>query len=565
MFGTLGFKSSQANAIIDPSSIFGANLVAWYRGDSLVNTSGSVGTWNDKTANGNNLTATGTAQPTYNSSSANFNNQPTASFNGTSNVLTKGGMSGGGTGSTYYVFTVFKITAGTALSEIINIASVTANRTTLYMQTNSATEPGSLFTEYGTTLGASGSMNWSATDCSASVLAVGGAGTIQTYLNEDNLDNLNVGVSSATNPTWANSELFVGGSGVGGVNFINGEIAEIVVVNITPATKQTNQLYKYAQNRYNVDPAITATSITNVSTSGGTARINGTGFNISTTVSNTVLGSLTVKYISSTIIEVTIPAASAGLYDVTITNTNTGLTYTKNSFINVVSSATFDPMVILGTTCVGWYMANQITSGASGASAITDQSLLGNTLSQSTAVDQPTLNATDAAFNNQATLSFNGTSQYLATTAFNMDTTSISAIFMFAVGECTSSSGEQTFGSYNSQQTFLELSSGTPRCGRGGNVALYGSTQTNVAKNFSGWIIVGSPGTVAVSVDNTSTVTASGTIIAPILNSAMAMGAETSPADYLTGKMACYIVCNAVPTSTQRANLQTWANGRFGT
>src|ERR1700678_2633491 len=101
-FGLFSGFARQGTAIIDPSSIFSTSLVAWYRGDSLVNSSGKVATWTDKSGNGNNLTqSTGGDQPTYNSSSATFNGYPTASFNGTSDWMYQSGLAGG-SGNIFY-------------------------------------------------------------------------------------------------------------------------------------------------------------------------------------------------------------------------------------------------------------------------------------------------------------------------------------------------------------------------------------------------------------------------------------------------------------------------------
>jgi hypothetical protein len=722
-FGLFSGFSNQGTAIIDPSSIFESNLVAWYRGDSLVNSSGKVATWTDKSGNGNNLTqSTGGDQPTYNSSSATFNSYPSATFNGTTSLMSSGVIVGGGAGSIWYAFVVMKATSQTGNVVAIILSFTDAASTDFYLKLNGTTnaEPGSLFLSYSSTgggsqNGAAGTMNWGfpAASLSWSGLVVGGS-TPQTYLNEDNLDNLNVGLTGATSPNWTGVLINLGG--LNAANYTQMEVAEVVICDVQPTSKQNTQLFRYAQNRYNVDPALSTTAITNVSTAGGTARISGTGFNSTTTVSNTTLGNLTVKYVNADVIEITIPAATAGSYDISITNTNTGLTYTRNSFIQVQSSATYDPMVIMGIECIGWWQANNVTTSSGSVSAIADQSLLSNTLSSvpitgstaaltfssptvtltggsgfastmtgakitisnsttgandgtftltyisatsvswtnaSGAADasnavhwslntQPTYNTTDSAFSNQPTMSFDGFVQYLQAT-INTDIAAISQLFVLVVGECTVSSSTPTyFCTYNATQFFLAMRSGEPFAGRGGNQVGYGPSELNVATNFTGWTAVGagSPNTgtaasltfssptvtltggsgftsgmtgqtititnsttsandgtfiftyissssvswtnasgaadssgavhwtiglAGVSVDNTSTQTANVDIVAQTTNQLFALGAMTGGSDFITGKIAACVFCNAVPTSTQMSNLQTWAHGLFGT
>jgi hypothetical protein len=556
-----GFTNSQAYAITDPSSIFASNLVAWYRGDSLVNSSGVVGTWTDKTINGNNLTATGSARPTYVSSSSNFNGYPTASFNGTSNVLTNSSLNGGGAGDITYMFLVIRLVTSANPCYVCNLGPGGNQLTILGINTN--TTPSNFFVIYNSSgHPITATMSWANLACSVSVLSVGGSGTVNLYLNEDNLDNLNGSISTSSNPTWGSATLVVGASNASN-SYVDGEIAEVVICNVQPTTKQTNQLYKYAQNRYNVDPPITTSAITNVSTAGGTARISGSGFNSTSAASNSVLGSLTTKYVNAGVIEITVPATTAGLYDITIANSNTGLTYTRNSFINVVSSASYDPMAILGTSCIMWAQANQVTSSAGSVSAMADQSLLGNILTQPTGADQPTLNTSDSSFNNQPSLSFNGSSEYMTVPVLIWDVSAVTDWFCLAVCVNTASVSEAVVVSYNQTQALLYFGSGVPTVtGRGGGSATWSSSELNLPKNISAWDVVGT--SFAITVDNATPVTGT-SVLAPQIGANLAIGAQTNALNYFTGKIACVIFCNAALTSTQMSNLQIWANNLFGT
>ena len=73
---------------------------------------------------------------------------------------------------------------------------------------------------------------------------------------------------------------------------------------------------------------------------------------------------------------------------------------------------------------VAWYRADKGTTIATGVSAWADQSGVGDAnrnLTQATGAKQPTLNASDATYNHQATLSFaSAASQYLASGTFSV-------------------------------------------------------------------------------------------------------------------------------------------------
>jgi hypothetical protein len=72
----------------DPSTIFGANLVAWYKSDAGTSTTtdgNPISQWDDQSGNSHNLTATGTAEPLY--KTAIRNGMPVVRFDGVNDKM----------------------------------------------------------------------------------------------------------------------------------------------------------------------------------------------------------------------------------------------------------------------------------------------------------------------------------------------------------------------------------------------------------------------------------------------------------------------------------------------
>jgi len=154
--------------------------------------------------------------------------------------------------------------------------------------------------------------------------------------------------------------------------------------------------------------------------------------------------------------------------------------------------------------------------------------------------------------------------QGLTTSNFQCETGStISTMFLFCVAYVTGAS--DTLIGYSTSSIYLNFQSSTPYMSRASNNAIWGSTETSTAKNFSGYFSSTS-NLVGVSVDNGTYVTASATNGTANNNLTLGLGirgdASTQP---MSGKIACGIVVNVVPTSTQLSNLQSWANNLFGT
>ena len=257
IFGkVLTFAQSQAipSPYITPPSIFGADLVAWYKADTAVyNDAGitlatngqTVQQWNDQSGNGYNLSqATSANRPTLNT--AGYNSKPAIIFSSSAATQLATGASavslGGTTASGFavgqqttgiggnarlldFIATGDSSDTGTAKSGIFIIRASTPS---VY------TYRGSI--GFGSGVSVSVATNY----------RMGGVfdGTNQvTYINNV------AGTASAGGGTWGTTgQIRVGNDPTGGA--WNGPCAEIVVVKVAPTVTQLAQLDAYFTNKW---------------------------------------------------------------------------------------------------------------------------------------------------------------------------------------------------------------------------------------------------------------------------------------------------------------------------
>ncbi len=121
-----------------------------------------------------------------------------------------------------------------------------------------------------------------------------------------------------------------------------------------------------------------------------------------------------------------------GLGALTGVHTDLGTGSSALSPLAAAGSGTFTP--IDPTLLLAWYRADRGTTIATGVSAWNDQSGTGDSNKnalQGTGANQPTLNASDAAFNNQKTITFSST-QSLSTGTWSVAATQALTIFIVA-------------------------------------------------------------------------------------------------------------------------------------
>lgn len=146
-------------------------------------------------------------------------------------------------------------------------------------------------------------------------------------------------------------------------------------------------------------PGILSISPNNGPQSGGVA-ITLTGYNFTGATSVTIGGvpCTGVVVVSDSYIIATTPATGMGALDVVVT-TSTGSGTLAGGYTAGWTPATPSGLLL-------WLRADLGVTIGTGVSAWADQSGSGNNVSQATGSKQPTLNASDAAYNNQKTLTF---------------------------------------------------------------------------------------------------------------------------------------------------------------
>ena len=241
---------------ITPASIFGTNLVAWYKADTAVyNDAGTtlatngqtVQQWNDQSGHGYNLSqATSANRPTLNT--AGYNSKPAVVFSSSSATLLATGASAVSLGGT--------TAAGFAVGQ--QITGIGGNARLLdFIATGDSSDTGtaksgifiirastpSVYTYRGGVGFGSGVGVLVATN-----YRMGGVfdGTNQvTYINNV------AGTASAGAGTWGSTgQIRVGNDPTGGA--WNGPCAEIVVVKVAPTVTQLAQLDAYFTTKWGV-------------------------------------------------------------------------------------------------------------------------------------------------------------------------------------------------------------------------------------------------------------------------------------------------------------------------
>ncbi len=128
-----------------------------------------------------------------------------------------------------------------------------------------------------------------------------------------------------------------------------------------------------------------------------------------------------------------------------------------------VGGSTFTPPSLLGL--VAWYRADKGITIATGVHTWADQSGTGDSnknLIQATGSAQPTLNATDAAFNNQATLSFvSASSQYLQSATWASSLSQPATIFVVGSDDGSASIEVYVDGTGATQRMVIEKDNAT--------------------------------------------------------------------------------------------------------
>lgn len=209
----------------------------------------------------------------------------------------------------------------------------------------------------------------------------------------------------------------------------------------------------------------------------------------------------------------------------------------------------FAPTTISGV--VDWHRAGLGTTPDTGIKWWDDQSGTGDSakrLVQLTGANQPTLNASDAAYNNRATLSLNG-SQRMASTAWAVAPV-VAGMTIAIVGQSSGGAAQEAFfDSISAQRMLLD------------NFAAAGQLRFYLNDNFGGALVTSSPCIIVIQClagDTATTVYKSartpaltGMLPGTSTPTGLTVGAAYDGTAGLVGKIAEFVMWNRVLTTPE--------------
>jgi hypothetical protein len=252
---TSAYIQSDPNAAPVPRT----GLSVWLRSDFGVVTSGSsVNTWVDLSGSGNNGTQGTTAkQPTVVSSAINGRNG--IKFNGTTQNLALPTGFASFTGST--IFIVAQPNAVTAGARLIDLGNGATSNNILIQE---PTSTGAAFYIYNAASPTSVTSSSALTLKQFHLLEVVDSGTTATIYTDGVLGATSAAMNTINNVSRANN--FIGQSS-SGTNFYNGQIAELLVYNVTLTADQIADVEAYIAARYQIAAQVPVAPIVSVATS----------------------------------------------------------------------------------------------------------------------------------------------------------------------------------------------------------------------------------------------------------------------------------------------------------
>ena len=227
------------------------------------------------------------------------------------------------------------------------------------------------------------------------------------------------------------------------------------------------------------------------------------------------------------------------------------------------ASGPASPLNILPDVCC-WLRSDSWT-----VSSFPDKSGKGNTFTQATGANQPTINASDANFGGQPSATFNGTSTFLSLASFTPG--SGTDAFYWYVMQLTSASSfpvwwGEAAGAGDSNHEFRGNSgTGEPMLNCGTIAVTVSWASTIVGATKAVYAFDNHTGTIGVSVSNGVAVTNTKTAGPSIVSTPVCLGAR-SPGTSLWTPMtlAEVVVCTTMPSGPQLSALQAYGVARYG-
>lgn len=302
---------------------------------------------------------------------------------------------------------------------------------------------------------------------------------------------------------------------------------------------------------------MTLTGITSTTTSGGTVTVNGTNFMTGTGGAPMVM---TVKVSQSSVVslsalaggtstsfQVLVPALAAGDYDVLI-STQGCSELSFPAILHISSVAT--PSTTLGADLIFWASGAQLSG-----STLSDLS----SYAQNATCTGVTQTASDANFNSQATLAFDGTTSHCTVASFSMETGTTPWIFAVTRETRSASSGDVVVNYHDGGGTdwttryqsnkVATIVSGTGLTGFFGDATTY--LNTSIA--WYGYVANGSLLTLGLnqgpSINNESTLTGPNIVINN--TGTLNIGEFQGGTQFLQGTIAEIVIARTKPSTAQ--------------
>jgi hypothetical protein len=221
------------------------------------------------------------------------------------------------------------------------------------------------------------------------------------------------------------------------------------------------------------------------------------------------------------------------------------------------SSSAFSPTQLSG--CVLWLRADKGTTIGTGIATWADQSGQGNNATQGTGSAQPTLNVSDASYNNQSTVSFASASSQRMTFTSLFPNQPFTA---YIVGESSSGAGQQEFfGDTGTDVTVYWTGAAWAIYDSGGFAESSNTTRT--AQAFAGVFDHPGAGLLSLYINSSASPTASSGAGGGEPTGVEWLGSDGS-SYALNGKIAEMIVYNTAHSSTQVGKLFAYFASRYG-
>jgi hypothetical protein len=214
--------------------------------------------------------------------------------------------------------------------------------------------------------------------------------------------------------------------------------------------------------------------------------------------------------------------------------------------------------------CVDWHRAGLGTTPDTGIKWWDDQSGSGDAakrLVQLTGANQPTLNASDAAYNNRATLSFNG-SQRMASTAWATAPV-VAGMTIALVGQMSGGAAQEAFfDSISAQRMLLD------------NFAAAGQLRFYLNANYGGVVATNTPCVIVIQcIANSTATTVYKSALTPVLTgqlpgtstpTGLTIGAAYDGTAGLVGKCAEFAMWNRVLTTPEVTDVLQGLGAYYG-